>query len=132
MIATLLPFATKLADKLIPDPQAKAQAQLELAKMAQEGELAKMANETELTKVESVNITTRHENDMKSDSWLSKNIRPMALIYLMALFTLAFFRDVPESVLHMLRDLLMTVFVFYFGARTLEKVGKMAFEKKGQ
>jgi hypothetical protein len=46
----LLPFAGKLIDKLIPDPEAKAKAQLELAQMAQQGELQKMANETELYK----------------------------------------------------------------------------------
>lgn len=62
---------------------------------------------------------------MQSDSWLSKNIRPLVLIYLMILFTLAFFNSVPEAVLSMLRDLLMTSFAFYFGARTIEKVGKM-------
>jgi hypothetical protein len=72
------------------------------------------------------NLTERHANDMQSDSWLSKNVRPLALVYLMALFTMAFFTDVPESVLGMLQDLLMTVFIFYFGARSLEKVGKMA------
>jgi hypothetical protein len=70
-------------------------------------------------------VTARHSADMSSDSWLSKNIRPSALIYLMALFTLAFWQDVPEAVLEMLRDLLMTVFVFYFGSRTLEKITKM-------
>lgn len=67
-------------------------------------------------------LTDRHKNDMLSDSSLSKNIRPLAMVYLMGLFTLAFFLDVPESVLTMLRDLLMTVFVFYFGSRTLEKI----------
>jgi hypothetical protein len=71
---------------------------------------------------EQIQLTERHKSDMSSDSWLSKNIRPMAMIYLMALFTLAFFTDVPETVLEMLRDLLLTVFVFYFGSRTLEKV----------
>jgi hypothetical protein len=45
------------------------------------------------------------------------------------LFTLAFFYNVPESVLEMLRDLLMTVFIFYFGARTLEKGAKMLMKK---
>ena len=45
---SLLGFGGKLIDKLIPDPTAKAQAQLELAKLAQEGELTKIANETEL------------------------------------------------------------------------------------
>ena len=75
-------------------------------------------------------ITERHKNDMQSDSWLSKNVRPMALIYLMALFTLAFFLDVPETVLEMLQNLLMTVFIFYFGARSLEKMTTMAMSKK--
>lgn len=71
------------------------------------------------------NLTQRHASDMQSDSWLSKNVRPLALIYLMALFTMAFFTEVPESVLEMLRDLLMTVFIFYFGARSFEKITKM-------
>jgi hypothetical protein len=79
---------------------------------------------------EQKNLTERHKNDMQSDSWLSKNIRPMALVYLMGLFTLAFFNDVPETVLEMLRDLLMTVFIFYFGARSLEKVAKMVKDGK--
>jgi len=79
---------------------------------------------------EQAQLTERHKNDMISDSWLSKNIRPVALIYLMALYTLAFFMDVPETVLEMLRDLLMTVFVFYFGARTIEKVTGMISKKK--
>lgn len=70
-------------------------------------------------------LTERHKADMASDSWMSKNIRPLALVYLMALFTLAFWLDVPETVLAMLRDLLMTVFVFYFGSRTLEKMTKV-------
>ena len=75
-------------------------------------------------------ITERHKNDMQSDSWLSKNVRPMALIYLMALFTLAFFLEVPETVLEMLQNLLMTVFIFYFGARSLEKMASMTIGKK--
>ena len=62
---------------------------------------------------------------MTSDSWLSKNVRPLTLVYLMILFTLAFFRDVPEPTLQLLQNLLMTVFVFYFGSRTLEKITKM-------
>ena len=70
-------------------------------------------------------LTKRLSLDMESDSWLSKNIRPLTLIYLMLLFTLAFFRDIPEQTLELLQNLLMTVFVFYFGSRTLEKVTKM-------
>ena len=76
----LLGIGGKLIDKLIPDPEQKAKAQLELAKMAQDGELAKMANETEMFKAEQENTTARWTADMASDSWLSKNIRPIALI----------------------------------------------------
>jgi len=78
----ILNVGSKLIDKLIPDPEAKARAQLELSKMAQDGELAKMANETELYKTEQNNLTQRMQADMGSDSWLSKNIRPMTLIFL--------------------------------------------------
>jgi hypothetical protein len=47
-ITGLLAVGGKLIDKLIPDPEAKAKAQLELATLAQSGELAKMANDTEI------------------------------------------------------------------------------------
>ena len=83
----LLNVGSKLIDKLIPDPEAKAKAQLDLAKMAQDGELAKMANETELYKTEQNNLTQRVQADMASDSWLSKNIRPMTLIFLLIAYS---------------------------------------------
>lgn len=135
MISTILPFATKLVDKLLPDPQAKAQAQMELAKMAQEGELAKMANETELFAKEQDTLTARHQADMGSDSWLSKNIRPMTLIAIFAgyfLFALmsAFGKDANESYVHLLGQWGMLVMSFYFGGRTLEKIMDIR-EKKG-
>ena len=74
-------------------------------------------------------LTERMKIDMTSDSWLSKNVRPLTLVYLMMLFTLAFFRDVPEQTLQLLQSLLMTVFVFYFGSRTLEKITKIVKNK---
>jgi cation transport ATPase len=74
-------------------------------------------------------LTNRLKLDMTSDSWLSKNVRPLTLVYLMMLFTLAFFRDVPEQTLQLLQSLLMTVFVFYFGSRTLEKITKIVKDK---
>ena len=55
----LLNVGGKLIDKLIPDPEAKAKAQLDLAKMAQDGELAKMANETKMYEVEQNNLTVK-------------------------------------------------------------------------
>ena len=77
-------------------------------------------------------VTKRHEADMHSDSWLSKNIRPLVLIYLIILFTVAFFIEVPHSVFELLRDLLMTSFVFYFGSRTLEKMTNKYTNMKGK
>ena len=82
----LLPFAGKLIDKLIPDPEAKAKAQLELAQMAQQGELQKMANETELYKLEQNNVTERWQADAATDSWLAQNIRPMTLAYILTAY----------------------------------------------
>lgn len=87
--------------------------------------LAAMDHEQALTKIIEEELTKRHQADMTSDSWLSKNIRPIALIYLMVLFTLAFIVNVPEQVLDMLQNLLMVVFVFYFGARSGEKIAKI-------
>ena len=134
MISALLPFATKIVDKLIPDPQAKAQAQLDLAKMAQEGELAKMANETELYKTEQDNLSARHTADMASDSWLSKNIRPLTLIaifvgYFVFAMMSAFGHNANESYVTLLGQWGMLVMSFYFGGRTLEKIMDMKGKK---
>ena len=58
-LTALLPFASKILDKVVPDPEAKAKAQAELAQLQQSGELAKMANETELFKAEQQALTDR-------------------------------------------------------------------------
>jgi len=55
MINVLLPFAGKLLDKFFPDPAQKAEAQVKLMELAQNGELAKLANETEVYKIEQAN-----------------------------------------------------------------------------
>ena len=75
-------------------------------------------------------VSARHAADMASDSWLSKNIRPAVLIYLMGLFTLAFFMKVDPEVLTMLKGLLLAVFGFYFSARTLDKAIAVFSQKK--
>jgi hypothetical protein len=130
----LLGIGGKLIDKLIPDPEAKARAQLELAKMAQDGELAKMANDTDLYKTEQNNLTQRQQADMASDSWLSKNIRPLTLIYiLVAYLALAILDasvlDIAESFVVLLGQWGMLVMSFYFGGRTLEKIIDMKAKK---
>ena len=126
-LAALFDVGGKLIDKLIPDPQAKAKAQLELAQMAQDGELAKMANETDLYKTEQNNLTQRMQADMASDSWLSKNIRPMTLVYILVAYLLlavldASVLDIADSFVELLGQWGMLVMSFYFGGRTLEKI----------
>jgi len=90
-LAEILGIGTKLIDKLIPDPEAKANAQLELATLAQNGELAKMNADLEAYRVEQDNLTDRLKADMASDSWWSKNIRPMTLAAILA----GYLPDVP-------------------------------------
>ena len=133
-LAGLLDIGGKLIDKLIPDPAAKAKAQLDLAKLAQDGELAAMANETKLYETEQNNLTDRMKADMSSDSWLSKNIRPMTLIaifvgYFMFAMMSAFGHNANEAYVTLLGQWGMLVMSFYFGGRTLEKIIDMKGKK---
>ena len=130
----LLNIGGKLVDKLIPDPEAKAKAQFELAKMAQDGELAKMANEVDLYKTEQNNLTERLKADMGSDSWLSKNIRPMTLIFILLAYFIfalmsAYGYNANQSYVELLGQWGMLIMSFYFGGRTLEKIMDMKAKK---
>jgi hypothetical protein len=133
-LAGLLNIGGKLIDKLIPDPEAKAKAQLDLAKLAQDGELASMANETKLYETEQNNLSDRHKADMGSDSWLSKNIRPMTLIaifvgYFVFAMMSAFNYNANQAYVELLGQWGMLVMSFYFGGRTLEKIIDMKAKK---
>ena len=130
----LIQVGGKLIDKLIPDPEAKARAQLELTKLAQDGELAKIANDTKMFEVEQKNTTDRWTADMSSDSWLSKNIRPMALIAIFVAFFLftmmsAFGYNAQESYVQLLGQWGQIIFLAYFGGRTVEKLADMRAKK---
>ena len=77
------------------------------------------------------NITSRWEADLKSDSWLSKNVRPMVLIFLIVCTMLLIFIDagalkfnVKDSYIDLLQMVLITVIGAYFGGRSFEKVKK--------
>ena len=134
LLDSILGIGNKLIDKLIPDPEAKAKAQMDLAKMAQDGELAKMANDTKLYEVEQTAITDRWQADMGSDSWLSKNIRPMALIAIFVAFFLftmmsAFGYNAQESYVQLLGQWGQIIFLAYFGGRTVEKLADMRNKK---
>ncbi len=130
MLQALLPFASKLIDKILPDPEQKAKAQLELTKLAQDGELAKMANDSKMYEVEQTNLTQRMQADMASDSWLSKNIRPLTLIYILVAYLVlaildAAALDIADAFVELLGQWGMLVMSFYFGGRTLEKIMDM-------
>lgn len=85
-------------------------------------------NEQELTK--------RLQIDMTSDSWLSKNIRPLSLVFLTVMFTFFAFTDgnaggftVDKIYIPIYSNLLITAYMFYFGSRGAEKAIKIWKEK---
>jgi len=78
--------------------------------------------------VEMEEVSKRWDSDMKSDSWLSKNTRPMSLIFLTLSMVLLILLDsfewefhVSEGWVSLLQTLLVTVYVAYFGSRGAEK-----------
>ena len=122
-LAALFDVGMKVLDKVIPDPEARAKAQAELVKVQQEGRLA----ELQADNIEQQELTKRQEADMKSDSWLSKNIRPMTLIFILMVYTTfaalsALDIEVNNNYVELLGQWGMLIMSFYFGGRTLEKI----------
>ena len=82
----------------------------------------------EQDQVEMQEVSKRWASDMKSDSWLSKNTRPMSLIFLTVSMVILILLDsfkiefhVAEGWVSLLQTLLVTVYVAYFGSRGAEK-----------
>ena len=125
-LTALFDVGMKVLDKFVPDPEAKAKAQQELLKMQQEGKLAELNADN----IEAQELTKRQSADMMSDSWLSKNIRPMTLIFILVTYTVfgmmsAWDIDVNNNYVELLGQWGMLIMSFYFGGRTLEKVMEM-------
>jgi uncharacterized membrane protein (DUF106 family) len=125
-LTALVDVGMRLVDKFFPDPEQKAKAQLELLQMQQNGELAKIQADI----AEQQELTKRQQNDMASDSWLSKNIRPMTLIFILLgyfVFAMlsAFSIDTNSKYVELLGQWGMLIMSFYFGGRTLEKIMDM-------
>lgn len=83
--------------------------------------------DAEQFKVEQENVTKRWEADMASESWLSKNIRPVTLIYLLTAYTgfavaSIFDYDTKSAYVELLGQWAMLVMSAYFGGKTLEKI----------
>ena len=98
-------------------------------KLAAEQKIKQLVSDYE-TKMEA-NITDRWKADMNSDSWLSKNVRPLVLIFLVVCTVLMIFIDagtiafqVEDKWTDLLQLVLITVIGAYFGGRSVEKLRK--------
>ena len=107
-------------DSLHTSEEEKAQAEAKIKDLV-------MGYEAEMQK----QVTERWKLDMNSDSWLSKNIRPLVLVFLVVSTVLLVFIDagainfnVKDSYVDLLQLVLITVIGAYFGGRSLEKVKK--------
>ena len=107
-------------DNLVTTDEEKLEAKRKLKELI-------MNHEAQMEK----NITDRWTADMNSDSWLSKNVRPMVLIFLIVCTMLLIFIDagaltftVEEKWTDLLQLVLITVIGAYFGGRSVEKFNK--------
>lgn len=130
-IDDIINVGMKILDKVIPDPAQKAEAQAKLLELQQQGRLAEIQADT----AEAQELTKRQEADMASDSWLSKNIRPMTLIailtgYFVFAMMSAFDMDTNKTYVELLGQWGMLIMSFYFGGRTLEKIMDMKSKAK--
>jgi len=107
-----------IADRFIRTKDEKAEFEMEMEKIF-------IAAEAEIQK----NVTERWKSDMASDSWLSKNVRPMVLIFLVVCTMLLIFIDagalkfqVEEKWTELLQLVLITMIGSYFGGRSFEKI----------
>jgi uncharacterized membrane protein (DUF106 family) len=129
-LMALFDVGMKVLDKFVPDPEAKAKAQKELLQMQQEGRLAELNADN----IENQELTKRHEADMASDSTLSKNIRPMTLVFILLVYSTfammsAWDIEVNNNYVELLGQWGMLIMSFYFGGRTLEKIMDMKRSK---
>jgi hypothetical protein len=130
-LGALLDIGGKILDKVFPDPAQAEQAKLKLLEMQQNGELAKINADA----AEQHELTARLQADMSSDSWLSKNIRPMTLVFILVVYTSfaglsAADIEVNNNYVELLGQWGMLIMSFYFGGRTLEKIMDMKSKEK--
>ena len=115
-------------DELITSKDEKLAAELKIKELIAKHEVEM---ETE--------ITSRWASDMNSDSWLSKNVRPMVLIFLVVSTVILVFKDagviefiVEDKWVDLLQLVLITVIGAYFGGRSMEKVNNNKKNRKDE
>ena len=114
----LIKNVDSLVDNLTTTEEEKQQLSISLKKVLLDAQ-AKMESE----------LSQRHANDMNSDSWLSKNVRPMTLIFVIVCTMLLIFIDagildfsVKNEFISLLSTTLVAIISFYFGSRGFEKI----------
>ena len=119
----------KAVDELVTSDQERLALQNELVKIKLDADQKAQEIDLQYDK----EVSARHLADMQSDSWLSKNIRPMTLIFILVMYSLlsissGFNFAVTESYVQLLGQWGMLIMSFYFSGRTLEKL--MALKSK--
>jgi len=111
----------KIVDDLHTSGEEREEAKQKITQILAEAEQAAQAQ-----------VTARWEADLKHGSWLSKNIRPITLIFLTAVFVILSVFDgnlgeftIGESYVPVYQTLLITVYGAYFAGRSIEKVRKV-------
>lgn len=120
ILGNLLGKADTIVDEVITSKEEKLQLKNQFQKIVQEQE----------SLIEK-QVSKRWVSDMSSDNWLSKNIRPMSLIFLTVVFTIISFADgnigkftLDEGYKPIYQSLLLLAYGAYFGSRGLEKIKK--------
>lgn len=131
MLLDILGIGSKVIDKIWPDKDEAEKAKIRLLELQQAGELKNIEAELQ----EQQELSKRHVADMTSDSWLSKNIRPMTLIailggYFIFAMMSALGYDTNQTYVELLGQWGIIIMSFYFGGRSIEKVFKMVEDRK--
>ena len=126
LVGKILPVAAGIIDELHTSGEEKAAAKQKLQELL-------VSAEQEAQK----EVSARWKSDMKSDAWLPKNIRPLTLVFLTAVFTLLSLTDgnvgdfvIGTAYIPIYQTLLLCVYSAYFAGRSIEKIkGKSGTEK---
>jgi hypothetical protein len=126
LVGKILPVAAGIIDELHLSGEEKAAAKQKMQELM-------VSAEQEAQK----EVSARWTADMKSDAWLPKNIRPLTLVFLTAVFTLLSLTDgnvgefvIGEAYIPIYQTLLLCVYSAYFAGRSIEKIkGKSGTEK---
>ena len=133
-LGAILDIGSKLIDRLIPNPEAKAQAQLELLKLQESGDLARMANDTEITKAYLSDVASARDREATVASsehspYLNKIVTPVlaisVLLLIFILFGVIIFddkvvdstkKDILIYVMGILSAIATQIISYYFGS----------------